>query len=426
MGFSAAFAGALGFIWVDIVKPQNLAYSIIQGQPLSLIAALFMLSQFMLKDRKYPPRFGALLVLIAMFAVWVTLTTSMSTVPVRPWEKWDWAIKVLIFALLFPFVFRSRIQIEAFILVFIFSASTIFFSAGVKTLLGSGGYGTLAIPGAGNTGLSESSTLAMVCVMLVPLILFVMRHSIIFPRNWFSICLFLGIIVTALSAVIGTAARTGVIAMGLLAVLAILKSKKKIWWISGLALIAIAVSTIDLSSTPWGARMSTIETYNQDSSALGRIAVWKWTLEYVGQHPFGGGFDAYAHNRIAAVTEDGTIHYYPSWQLAGKAFHSVYFEILGEQGIPGFLMYFSIIIITLLKLHKLKKRWRGHAGMAWMVGLADALTSSILVFLTGGAFVGIAYQPFIFYMISLTVAIDQYSVRAERATQLSQKGRLTT
>ena len=46
MGFTAAFAAALGFVWVDIVKPQQLAYSIINDLPLSLVAALTTLFLF--------------------------------------------------------------------------------------------------------------------------------------------------------------------------------------------------------------------------------------------------------------------------------------------------------------------------------------------------------------------------------------------
>lgn len=423
MGFSAAFAAALGFVWVDIVKPQLLAYSIINGMPLSFMAAVATLGLFVLKDRKHPPRFTLILVLILLLALWVTFTTSMSYFPTRAWAKWDWASKVLIFALIFPFIFRSRVQIEAFILVFIFSASTIFFSAGVKTALGGGGYGVLAIMGAGNTGLAESSTLAVVCVMLIPLIIFIMRHSILLPRTRLMKLFFLGLIVTALAAVVGTTARTGLIAVATLCGLAMLRSKKKAWWIAGAAVAAIIVMNVDLSSTPWGARMSTIETYNADSSALGRLKVWQWTVEFVGSNPLGGGFDAYMHNRIAGVMQDGTVEYIADGQIGGKAFHSIYFEVLGEQGIPGFIMYFLAIVLSLLKLHALKKKWDDHAGMQWLSTLADALMSAILVFLAGGAFVGIAYQPFIFYMISLTVAIDQYAVRVER-DQLKEKGRV--
>ncbi len=425
LGFSAAFGAALAFVWVDIVKPQKLAYSIIAGWPLSFIAALFMLGLFAIKDRKSPPAFGAIPRLIALFALWLTLTTTMSTIPIHPWDKWDWVFKVMIFALFIPYVFRSRVQIEAFILVLIFSAATIFVSAGAKTLLGGGGYGTLAVLGGSNSGLSESSTLAMVCAMLIPLIVYVMRHTLLFPKNWFTRCLFLGIIMMSLATVVGTSARTGIIALGVLFVLMVLKSKKKFLWIASALLVGVIVMNIDVSSTTWGSRMSTIETYDQDSSALGRLAVWQWTLEFVQKNPMGGGFDAYAFNRIFTVTQEG-IQYYPEGVLRGKAFHSIYFEVLGEQGIPGFLMYAAMILLSLSKLRKLKKTWDNHEGMAWVSGLADALTSSILVFLAGGAFVGIAYQPYIFYMIGLTVAIDQYAARVQRTIQPEVKGRVTT
>jgi probable O-glycosylation ligase (exosortase A-associated) len=425
-GFSAAFAAALGFVWVDIVKPQQLAWAIINGWPLSMIAAVAMLAQYMLKDRKFAPKFGILLSLLAVFTVWVTITTAMSTIPVRPWDKWDWASKVLLFALFIPYIFRSRVQIEAFILVFTASAATIWASAGVKTMLGSGGYGTLAIMGTGNTGLAEGSTLALVSVMLIPLIIFLMRNTIIVPKTRLAYAIFIGTIVTALATVVGTGARTGMIAVGVLCVLSMLKSKKKAWWLVGAAVAGIIYMNVDLSETRWGARMSTVGTYNKDGSALGRIKVWEWTIGFVGTHPLGGGFEAFLHNRIAGVSDEGVVVYYPEGQIRGKAFHSVYFEVLGEQGIPGFAMYFSMILISLLKLRKLKKKWQGHAELGWLAELADALISAILVFLAGGAFVGIAYQPFIFYMISLTVALEHHSARVLRDTKIKAKESVTT
>lgn len=423
LGFSAAFAAALGFVWVDIVKPQQLAYAIITGWPLSFISAIATIGLFLLTDRKKPPRFTPILLLIAAFALWVTFTASMSAFPTRAWMKWDWASKVLIFALIFPFIFRSRVQIEAFILVFIFAAATIFFSAGVKTLRGGGGYGVLAIMGSGNTGLAEGSTLAVVSVMLIPLIFWAMGHGMLLPKNRLTQAFLLGVVVTAVAAVVGTSARTGVIAVIVLCGMSLLKSQRKMLWITGLGIAALILMNLDLSNTPWGARMSTIESYDEDSSALGRIKVWEWTLQYVAGNPLGGGFDAYMHNRIAGVSADGTIRYVPPGYVGGKAFHSIYFEVLGEQGIPGFIMYMSAIVLSLLKLHSLKRQWRDHAGMAWLAALANALFTSIVVFLAGGAFVGIAYQPFIFYLISLTVAIDQYAARVRR-DQLKEKGRL--
>lgn len=420
-GFSAAFAAALGFVWVDIVKPQQLAYSIINDMPLSLIAAMATLALFVVKDKKHRPQFGAILRLMVVFAVWMTITTFMSTIPAQAWGKWDWASKVVIFAVFIPYIFRSRVQIEAFLLVFLFASSTILFSAGVKTLLGGGGYQTLAIMGSGNTGLSETSTLAVVCVMLIPLILFLMRHTILFPRNTMTFGLFLGIIVVALAAVVGTGARTGLIAVGVMCMFLTLQSKKKMWWLALFAIVGIVVLNLDLSATHWGERMSTIETYNADSSAMGRIKVWEWTLGFVGQHPLGGGFNSYLLNRIIGVTPDGAPVLLPEGQLGGKAFHSIYFEVLGEQGFLGFGLYYALVVLALLKLRKLKKTWRDDPGMAWVADLANAMTISIVVFLAGGSFVGIAYQPYIFYMLALTVSIDQYALRVQNERRAEKR-----
>jgi putative inorganic carbon (HCO3(-)) transporter len=422
-GFSAAFTAALGFVWVDIVKPQTLAYSIINNQPLSFVAALLTVMLFVTKDRKSPPKFDVILVLITLFAIWLTFTTYMSDLPGYAWAKWDWASKVVIFAIVIPFIFRSRVQIEAFLLVFIFSSSTIFFSAGVKTLLGGGGYQTLAVIGNGNSGLSESSTLAVVCVLLIPLVMYLMRYTLLFPKNMYTRGMFMAIIGMALATVVGTSARTGVIAVLTMCVLSMIQSKKKHWWIAGLAVAAVVLMSLDLSSTRWGERMSTINTYNADSSALGRIKVWEWTIGYVAEHPFGGGFSSYLHNRILGAAPDGTVIYVPDGQIGGKAFHSIYFEVLGEQGYLGFAMYFAMVVLALLKLRKLKKTWRDHPGMEWIAALANAMMTSIIVFLAGGAFVGIAYQPYIFYLLSLTVAIDQYTVRVQRDS-IKERGRL--
>ena len=65
-----------------------------------------------------------------------------------------------------------------------------------------------------------------------------------------------------------------------------------------------------------------------------------WTIDYVKEHPFGGGFEAYRQNQIrydivavkgqgasTTVKRDLTVD-------KSRAYHSSYFEMLGEQGFP--------------------------------------------------------------------------------------------
>lgn len=411
-GASVPFVAALAYVWVDIVKPQDLAYSIINSMPLAFIAGMAAIGFYVINDRKSPPKFTPVMFLLCVFAAWITLSTAISNeyLQIFSWNKWDWAFKVLVFTVFIPYVFRSRVQIEALILIIILSVGTLFFSAGVKTALGSGGYGVLAIMGAQNTGLAEGSTLAAVCVMLLPLMHFALGNSVIFSTNKYFRFVVVGLMVTAAATVIGTAARTGLIAAGVLFFRYFIRSKKKAMWLFFIATSLGILLISDVSSSVWSSRMKTINTYDQDSSALGRIAVWKWTLEFVSEHPLGGGFDAYKLNRIASVSELGATYYEPG-KMAGKAFHNIYFEVLGEQGIPGLLIYITIMVLTLVNLRKIAKKCNGSPELNWAKNLAQALGDATIIFLAAGMFIGIAYQPFIFYMVAISISLQQYLER---------------
>ena len=117
--------------------------------------------------------------------------------------------------------------------------------------------------------------------------------------------------------------------------------------------------------------MSTIQAHEEDTSAMGRVGVWKWTLRFVAENPLGGGFDAYRVSRIAETVQTrdgGTVTYYAS----GKAFHSVYFEMLGEHGIPGMLMFLSMLTLTYWILWRARV-YGSQEGHPWLMSLATRL-----------------------------------------------------
>src|SRR3546814_17679041 len=78
-------------------------------------------------------------------------------------------------------------------------------------------------------------------------------------------------------------------------------------------------------------------------SASTRLAVWKWTLDYVKDHPGGGGFDNYLQNKFTYVMQERVIDAAGSRMEKrmitdhGRAYHTAYFELLGELGYFGFV-----------------------------------------------------------------------------------------
>src|SRR3546814_12545503 len=87
--------------------------------------------------------------------------------------------------------------------------------------------------------------------------------------------------------------------------------------------------------------METIRDHKSDQSASTRVAVWAWTWEYAKENPLGGGFNAYIQNHVRV--ERTASEYDPDapqeaeptvYEEHSRAYHSSYFEMLGEQGYP--------------------------------------------------------------------------------------------
>ena len=407
-GAAAPFMFSLGYVWVDTFYPQAVVYEILNQLPVSLIMAVAAVGGYAILDRR-KGRLTATSCLLMGFAVWVTLSTALwAEVPTAAWDKWNYAFKTICVGAFLPFVFRSRIQIEAFLQIYLFSVAVHFLPVGIKTMISGGGYGRqLGIVG-GNSLLAEGSTLATVALMLVPIILYLRRNTRIMPRTLLADLLYLGLAVAAVAAAIGTYERTALIGLVVVGAGLWLSSRRKLLFGAIGLLAALAISL--LTSSAWNERISTVSDYNTEGSALGRILVWRWTLNYVASHPLGGGFNAYIIDRIQFPPDPGghvlVVH--------GKAFHSIYFEVLGEQGWVGVALFATVVGFAFYQLGAVARRTRRVPEMAWARELAFALQVSLLTLLTCGAFIGIGFQPMLYYLIGISACLREHVRQVER------------
>ena len=412
-GLMAPFALGLGYVWVDTFSPQKIAYSILTEIPVSAVMGIATIAAYLLIDRRSPPRPNLIMVLIVAMGVWVTYTTQFEAVaPEWAWSKWNWAIKTIGFAAFMPFLFRSRVQIEAFLQVYVFSAAIQTLPYGAKTILSGGSYHANLGLLSGNTGLAEGSTLCTVAIMGVPIILWLARHTVILPRIRPVWLMYIGLAVAGISASLGTFERTGLVAVVVLGVGLWLQARRKLLYgVAGTAAVAALAAVLFHPGSDWADRMSTITQYNQESSSLGRILVWEWTLKFVQSHPFGGGFNAFVVDTITFPAADGgapiVIH--------GKAFHSMYFEALGEHGWPGLGLLLGLLLASFVTLLRIVRKCRRLADMAWCADLARALMVSEAVLVTGGAFIGIGFQPEVYYLFAIAAMLACHVRGVERA-----------
>lgn len=413
-GFKRPYLWVLVYCYIDIVAPQRLTYYLLNAVPVSMIAVALSVGGWALADDKTDTRVAPRQLLIVALLGWCAWTTAHADLPVEAQTKWEWVWKALAFAIFLPLTLRTRLRIEALLLAMVFSASSIIIVGGIKTLVSGGGYGELNLMVSNNSGLYEGSTISTVAVAIVPVILWLARFQTVFPRDW-KVWLFAGALSFACLLIpVGTSARTGLLCIGLLAVLSLRETKRKILYTVGLGLAGLAA--VPLLPSAYTERMDTIRTYQADASASTRLAVWKWTWEYVQDNPMGGGFEAYRQNRIRYDTVatkdagDGSAKVERQLQVdAGRAYHSSYFEMLGEQGWPGIILWLTINLGGVLRMEVLRRRYRKAGGEeAWIAPLAGALQNAHLIYMLGAAFVGIAFQPFIYMLVGAQIGFDTY------------------
>src|SRR5947208_10036776 len=149
---------------------------------------------YLLADRRAPPRLNVVTVLTVLMAGWVTLTCTWAVAHQDVvWQKWDWAFKCVLFSAFIPYAIRSRVRIEAFLQVFVFSLAIHIVAGGLKTLAsGGGGYGTAFSVIRGNSGLFEGSTIGAIAVVVIPLLFALRRQSILVPWPKLSRMVYLG------------------------------------------------------------------------------------------------------------------------------------------------------------------------------------------------------------------------------------------
>jgi probable O-glycosylation ligase (exosortase A-associated) len=418
-GFLAPFIMTLAYVWVDIFTPQLVSNGFLSGLPVALIFGGAAVATYLVKDRRDPPKINSVLILQLCLAVWITFTTfAIARNADAAYDKWINVIKVVLFAAFIPYAIRTRVQIEAFVLIYLLSISAHIIPWGVKTFLTGGGYGlSLGLLRSNTAMLAESSTVSTVGVMIVPLILVMRKNSLLLPKGRITNAASFGVIALGLVASVGTFARTGLVAAGVGFIAMWLRAKRKVLF----TIMALIMGGImfSVTSDKWDARISTVADYQNENSALVRVLVWQWTWNFAQSNPLGGGFLAFIGNRIEIPSADGG----PATFQYSRAYHNMFFSVLGDHGFPGLGLYVGMLSAALVSLHRARKLTHKLPEHLWCAELAQAVQVSLITMMAGGFFVEIDWTPLVWYLVSMSVCLSQYALRVTARVLVDPYGR---
>ncbi len=384
--FSRPYIGIYLWSWFGFMNPHRLTYGFAYDFPFAQIIALVTLvSLFQSKEPK-PIPWTRETILLMVFVLWMLFTTFFAFYPDFAWEQWGKIWKIMLMIYVTMMVIDSRQKLDWLVWVIVLSLGFYGVKGGIFTILEGGVH---RVQGPYGSFIAGNNELGLALIMTVPLMRYLQMQA---KSVWIHLGVTVVMLLTSI-AVIGTQSRGALVGMVAMGSLLWLKSRNKIFTLVSVLIVVGAVAAI--MPQQWYDRMATIETYEQDSSAMSRISSW-WTAFNIATNRItGGGFDTF-HERVFDL-------YAPRGYTRTSDAHSIYFEVMGEHGFIGFAMFMLLGWFTWHTGNRIRRQARGSVETKWVADLAAMVQVSMIGYAIAGAFLGLAYFDLYYTLIAIMV-----------------------
>ncbi len=421
--FRRPFVGLIVFSWLAYMRVQDLCWGFARDLRFSYYVAIAMFAGFFLFEKtklvKPDPRNSLLLALGVLVSISVFATRfEVSSYVINYYLEF---LKILAITFLTSSIVTTRDRLR--ILVWTIALSLGFFGvkSGVWGILTGGGSQILRGPGG---MLQDNNDFSLALTMNIPFLFYL---SLSEEGKWVRRGL-LGAVALSCLTILLTHSRGGFLAMAATLGLMTWRSRNRVL---GFALAALAALLLVLFA-PAGVkeRISSIQEFEQDSSAQARLHTWGVALRIMGANPvFGVGF----RNFQAAYPE------YDPDPLRGlqgegeRAFfvaHNSYLQMGAESGIPALVIFLAIFASCFVTLRRIRLLAIRRFGTGWILHYARMFEASLFGFLVGATFLNRAHFDFAYHMISIVIAFgaiamqemlsdEKYPIRARAMAQVA-------
>lgn len=405
--FRHVFIGVLLWTWISIMNPHKLAYGFTQNAPIAAaVAAITIIALMTTKDR-VKLLLPAPLQYATVFLIWTCVTTAFAFFTADSLVDLNRFFKIMLMVLISAAVLYKREHIRLFIWVTVLSLGFYGLKGGIYTILTGGAGRVWGPPGGFIEGNNE---IALALIITIPLMNFLRLTS---PYKWIRRGLIAMMLLSAVAAA-GSQSRG--------AFLAIAAMGTFMWWrapnkLPGAVVgVFAAVSILAFMPQSWHDRMSTISTYEEDGSAMGRIHAWQTAINVANDRVVGAGYAMY-DPRVFLIyyPRDSSSQFDPS---VARAAHSIYFQVLGEHGYIGLFLFLMIWFSAWRVGGRLRRGTRDGPETAWLYHFGSMAQVSLVGYAVGGAFLSLAYFDLPYNVVIALVVAERW--RAERGTLAEQ------
>lgn len=378
--------GILVWTWIGIMNPHRLGWGFAYNFPFAAIVGVATL--FALLFSKEPKRLPVtpVTVTLILFVLWMNFTTLFALNPAEAWNLWGKVMKIQLMIFITLIVMRQPERIRALTWVIALSLGFFGIKGGIFTLATGGQSMVLGPPGSFIEGNTEIS---LALIMVLPLLRYLHLNN---ENKWMRRGLAMAMLLTAVS-IVGSYSRGALVAGLAMGAFLWLKSRNKA--AIGMAIVLVIPLLFAFMPDQWHSKMGTIETYDEDRSALGRINAWYFAFNLSKDHPItGGGFETFSQQLFQQYAPEPD-NFHDS--------HSIYFQVLGEHGYVGLFLFITLLILAWRAGSQTIQLSRNRPELKWASDLAAMTQVSLIGYAVGGAFLGLAYFDFYYELVVLLV-----------------------
>ena len=381
--------GVLSLAVFSYLNPHAYAWGFVRSLPVYYVLFLVVAFRtFTAKDKDSIPKDWRITVFILLW-IYFAITSTQAYFPDIAWQRF-WFITKIYLPFFFTLVLiNTRFKLYCLVVTIAASIGIVAVKGGLFAIL----HGFSArVYGPPDTQFAENNAFAVAMLICIPLLLIWQRETC---NSLFKKGILLAIpIIYAAS--LCSWSRGALITMTVLTLMLILNSKHKFLAIPLVLVGAFFVK--DYLPQEWFGRMHTLETYQQDSSAMSRIQAWTDGWNHTLEHPFvGAGFDGWR-------------------EVTQRDWHSSYVEMFSEHGFIAFGLWLSLIVGTLISMTTLPKKTFQVEGMEWVANYCFMLRASLICYMVGTAFLGLSYWDLLYHLIFIAVLVKKIALE-ELATK---------
>jgi len=400
------YIGVLMWSWIGYMNPHRLSWGFATDFPFAMIVAVttLMAMMFLREDKRVP--WTRETVLLVLFILWMCLTTAFALHHAAAQEQLIKVLKIELMTFITLMLMRDRFRIELLVWTIALSLGFYGVKGGIFTITSGGVHHVMGPP---NSFIGGNNEIGLALIMTVPLLRYLHLQA---QKRWIKWGLIAAMGLTII-AILGTQSRGALVGLVIMTLMLTWKTRSRFWVL--LLMGPVLYAGFQFMPQAWHDRMKTIETYQEDSSAMGRINSWHFAFNLAKDRPIvGGGYHSF--------TPDLFARYAPDPDDVHDA-HSIYFEVLGEHGFVGFALFLLLGWFAWRSCTAIKKEARPHPSGQWMADLASMLQVSFAGYAASGAFLGLAYFDLYYHLIALVVLLKVQS-RSLTAQPLSAESQI--